>query len=65
MTAKQGLIFGMWIFWYYLMGMVVLPAINPAWARTGPWFNWIDALVILGNFGMTRVLFPEENNVNN
>ena len=60
MTAKQGLAFGLWVGFYYLVGIVILPAINPEWVRTGPWFNWIDAFVILGNFGMTKVLFPEE-----
>lgn len=65
MTAKQGLIFGLWIATYYMMGMVILPFLNPEWARTGPWFNPVDILMIIFNFLMAKMLFPEGENGNN
>lgn len=60
MTTKQGLVFGLWVGFYYLMGMVILPAINPEWRRPGPWFNLADVSMIVFNFFMAKALFPEE-----
>lgn len=60
MTAKQGLVFGLWLAWYFIMGLVVLPAINPEWKRIAPVPNFMDIIMIVFNFFMAKALFPEE-----